>query len=914
MLYFDTLKVSSLDKTSQSTSAKGGKGNSDLIYWDYGKEINLSIEDALYTPASQGLMWGGKFGTKRTKLYGVWNPIDYDLDDQGKPIYLEKIMYEEKKEDISNDISAGWYSVTDEGKVTLITEKVEDELIGETFDSTNFTRKEDVLCYILPMHIGITEGQEGRVGVGSLSFDTDETEKARRIYLTNETLSALISNIDVLLEKYSYEDTSDLYAMKHFLLKNGVGYYLTNPEDKIDGRDIEPFQPYYYLGDSETIEENVKTQTYLDEVQTLRNFYSTLGKGAFATYICPCDGSLKVTAKIPIEKDYKYISLGKEYLHCPKDYRIVNSPDGRYGKLDYCYTKKNFDETKQATIEQAREGHGPATPLDVFPERAELIFENYGDFSTSNYSIKVEKGSIEQSGTPPIEYYVLDETEGDETLCVYQQIETVETPDITVGCKEEIDAYGYKWKNSDIKMTSLERSMDVYRMENVTLRYRVPANSSNWQISIAQKGLYKTLYADGLWAKNGGKELTNFTTWSRSSVPNKSYGWFDKEFLPEVDFYIDVDWDVPITNDYRTKKFTTKVKVGTFYIFNDESSKAIQEFMTPCSTGVEDVQLLETFNKYRAETNFAIDTDRNIRMSNYRFAKKYNNCELQVFIDPKTMKPYEPNTYTFRRKNGSTVSGNLRVIKKDDIYYKWQRAKSQDYSSLGKQIIVDAEHFPGVFKLVGETFARKYGSNEDEHYQIEIPLCKLFDETSLKLEAAGDPTTFSMKLKVLRKEDGQMMKLTQYVTEKEKFNGFTSNSEKVTSTDKDMDVSPFDIDKGDFYDTENNDLSDIYSTDIEFIDIPAAQRTILYQKTFYTIISPLRNTEYNLNLDGLKFYTTDSREDLDESKIVIEKVVKEISKTEDEGEPTDAEWDTAISVEDSIVAPTEYQVYVEEVN
>jgi hypothetical protein len=43
-------------------------GNPELIIWDYGKEISLSLEDALYTPASQSLMWGGKFGIKKPKV------------------------------------------------------------------------------------------------------------------------------------------------------------------------------------------------------------------------------------------------------------------------------------------------------------------------------------------------------------------------------------------------------------------------------------------------------------------------------------------------------------------------------------------------------------------------------------------------------------------------------------------------------------------------------------------------------------------------------------------------------------------------------------------------------------------------------------------------------------------------------
>jgi len=35
-------------------------------------------------------MWGGKFGTKRSKIYGVWNPINFPLDNYGRKIYLEK--------------------------------------------------------------------------------------------------------------------------------------------------------------------------------------------------------------------------------------------------------------------------------------------------------------------------------------------------------------------------------------------------------------------------------------------------------------------------------------------------------------------------------------------------------------------------------------------------------------------------------------------------------------------------------------------------------------------------------------------------------------------------------------------------------------------------------------------------------
>ena len=58
VLYLDTLKVSTIEQTAESTEARGGKGNAALITWDYGKEITVSLEDALYSPKSLALMFG----------------------------------------------------------------------------------------------------------------------------------------------------------------------------------------------------------------------------------------------------------------------------------------------------------------------------------------------------------------------------------------------------------------------------------------------------------------------------------------------------------------------------------------------------------------------------------------------------------------------------------------------------------------------------------------------------------------------------------------------------------------------------------------------------------------------------------------------------------------------------------------
>lgn len=118
-----------------------------------------------------------------------------------------------------------------------------------------------------------------------------------------------------------------------------------------------------------------------------------------------------------------------------------------------------------------------------------------------------------------------------------------------------------------------------------------------------------------------------------------------------------------------------------------------------------------------------------------------------VYIDLHTMKPYQ---------DGSPIA-------EGEVYLKWTRSIAYDNNSLGNTIEISAEKFPGTYKVVGETFARSEATGEDQRFQFVIPKAKVSPESNtITLEAEGDPTVFSMTLKVLRPEDGIMMKLIQY--------------------------------------------------------------------------------------------------------------------------------------------------------
>ena len=63
VLYLDSLKVTTIEETASQSSARGGKGNSELIIWDFGKEITLNFEDALFSMKSMAIMHGSTLST-----------------------------------------------------------------------------------------------------------------------------------------------------------------------------------------------------------------------------------------------------------------------------------------------------------------------------------------------------------------------------------------------------------------------------------------------------------------------------------------------------------------------------------------------------------------------------------------------------------------------------------------------------------------------------------------------------------------------------------------------------------------------------------------------------------------------------------------------------------------------------------
>ena len=114
VLYLDTLKVSTLEQTAETTDARGGKGNPKLVTWDYGKDITVTLEDALFSAKSLSIMFGNgtvvaanKATITRTVMGRIieGNKVEYMiadvLDDNGSAVRKKLYFGREKADGIA---------------------------------------------------------------------------------------------------------------------------------------------------------------------------------------------------------------------------------------------------------------------------------------------------------------------------------------------------------------------------------------------------------------------------------------------------------------------------------------------------------------------------------------------------------------------------------------------------------------------------------------------------------------------------------------------------------------------------------------------------------------------------------------------------------------------------------------------
>ena len=183
VLFLDTLQVSTIEQTAEEVYATGGRGNSNLIGWDFGKAITLNITDALFTPASMSAMLGSydgddfKSGVKETKTLdrtekciaprsfivpaGNQNGVPTEADKTAQAVYLDPNTMEPYAD--GTPIAEGetylkWTrSIAYEGQSLGNTIEISAEkfpgtykIVGETFIKSKSTGKDERFQFVVP--------------------------------------------------------------------------------------------------------------------------------------------------------------------------------------------------------------------------------------------------------------------------------------------------------------------------------------------------------------------------------------------------------------------------------------------------------------------------------------------------------------------------------------------------------------------------------------------------------------------------------------------------------------------------------------------------------------------------------------------------------------------------------------------
>jgi hypothetical protein len=89
VLRLDTLKMSNIENTASSTSARGGKSNPKLLTWDFDKEITMQLQDALMSTTSLGLLAGNP-AIKGVKDIHGYQAVDVADTTQDSVVALER--------------------------------------------------------------------------------------------------------------------------------------------------------------------------------------------------------------------------------------------------------------------------------------------------------------------------------------------------------------------------------------------------------------------------------------------------------------------------------------------------------------------------------------------------------------------------------------------------------------------------------------------------------------------------------------------------------------------------------------------------------------------------------------------------------------------------------------------------------
>ena len=139
------------------------------------------------------------------------------------------------------------------------------------------------------------------------------------------------------------------------------------------------------------------------------------------------------------------------------------------------------------------------------------------------------------------------------------------------------------------------------------------------------------------------------------------------------------------------------------------------------------------------------------------FTPKETAAEILVYLyDEDCDTPLDMTGATLDASTGEltvAAAAEERVV----VYYTYESEVTAE------TFVIDAEHFSGTYKLVGDTWLRNADTGQDEGFQITIPNLKFSSNLELGFAAEGDPATTSFECEIMSDaKTGVMIQMVKY--------------------------------------------------------------------------------------------------------------------------------------------------------
>ena len=134
---------------------------------------------------------------------------------------------------------------------------------------------------------------------------------------------------------------------------------------------------------------------------------------------------------------------------------------------------------------------------------------------------------------------------------------------------------------------------------------------------------------------------------------------------------------------------------------------------------------------------------------NLAFAPKESAANILVYeASDDCGKPLSMGSATLVDKTLTVLeAANKKVI----VYYTY------DSSETTESFTIDAAHFSGTYRLVGDTVVRNMDTGKDERFQVILPNLKWSSNLNLDFKADGDPVPSQFECEIMRAPNSPTM-------------------------------------------------------------------------------------------------------------------------------------------------------------